>query len=300
MKYINNKTFSAFIYVLLFIFLSSFSNTQKNILREYKIRVLNSVEPPLYLPKAEYVKLVTLGFNNFSSHLIWFNTQNYFGKHFRGDKDYRWLKNMCDLVTTLNPKAKHTYNFCASMLSWATNEPIESNKILSRAIKNFPNDWYYIYLRGFNYFYFLKNKELAKKDLLKASSLGNAPRAFLISLVSRLMISKKDIGTTIIFLKNAIKISKDKNARKILTKRLNQAYLTRNLDYLNKAAKIFKSKFNRFPKDVKELVNKKIIQSIPKEPFGGKYLFHTKLKEIISTSKEKKLDFTINNKNLKN
>ena len=78
----------------------------------------NQIDEVLYLPNKEAVEVVSFGYKHFAADLIWFNTINYFGKHYREDKKFTWLKHMCDLTTNLNPNAKHFYEFCGLMLSW--------------------------------------------------------------------------------------------------------------------------------------------------------------------------------------
>jgi hypothetical protein len=128
-----------------------------------------------YLPKKEYVELTSIGYKSALSHVLWFKTINYFGKELKTTKNYSYLDHYLNLVISLNPNLKQIYDFGALMLSWEAEEPIKAILILDKAIVQFPNDWYYYYLRGFINWYFLSNLEEAKKDYYLASQIPNAP-----------------------------------------------------------------------------------------------------------------------------
>jgi hypothetical protein len=128
----------------------------------------------LYMPSGEALRFMSFGFRNFLSDIIWFRTINYFGKHFRTDKDYEWLYHMCTLVTQLNPKAKSTYQFGAAMLAWESQQIERSTSLLNSAIKNMPEEWLFWYLRGFNRLYFEDNAAGAHSDFVEAARLPHA------------------------------------------------------------------------------------------------------------------------------
>ena len=121
------------------------------------------LEEPLYLPDARYIRLITLGFDNFVSDILWFQTVNYFGKQYLGGKDYRWLDSMCTLVTTLNANAMHVYDFCGTLLAWMAKDATASNRILTRGIESHPNHWRFRYLRGFNKWYFFERQGFSER-----------------------------------------------------------------------------------------------------------------------------------------
>ena len=181
-------------------------------------------ETPLYLPDAKYIRLVTLGFDTFWSRILWFNTVNYFGKQFLADSDYRWLYHNCKLVTQLDERATHAFEFCGTLLSWMAREPERSNEILTHAIQAHPDAWRFRYLRGFNYWYFLSRRDLAKEDFRIGSTLPEAPPV-LASLATRLMVAEDDPQTAIAFLVDLIENTKDEHVKQALGEKLKRAVI---------------------------------------------------------------------------
>lgn len=179
---------------------------------------LNQEREALYLPNGTALKVLSFGYENLLANILWFNTINYFGKHYKTDRNYKWLAHMCDLVSELNPIAEHVYEFCSTMLSWEVNKAEDAVQVLNKAIKHTPNYWRYYYLRGFIYFYFLDNSELAEKDFKTASNKPDAP-----PFVARLAATKmkaSDPLEAIRFLEEMIKNSEDISQRSLLEDKL--------------------------------------------------------------------------------
>ncbi len=173
----------------------------------------------LYLPNGTALSLISFGYQNALSQLLWFDTISYFGKHFRQDQSYVWLKHMCSLVTALNPKNKDPFVFCAAMLAWEARDVEGANTLLSRAIASHPEDWYLLYLRGFNYTYFLKDQERALRDFVTASKIpGHHP--LVTRLAAKKMAELDTPETAIEFLEDALGRTSDQNARRALLGKL--------------------------------------------------------------------------------
>jgi hypothetical protein len=198
-------------------------------------------------------------------------------------------------MAELDPSAHHAFEFCASMLSWTAQDSTASNRVISKVIELHPDNWYYRYLRGFNYFYFLGERKLAKNDLSEASKLEGAPIELLSGLVSRLMVSEGDPVAAIAFLKQMVATTHNKTIRKILSKRLKQAYLARNLRYLDQAALRYKEELGRYPESVQDLLSSGIIQGFPPDPFGGQYIIDSTSGEFSSTIGDRGLVFKPHN-----
>ncbi len=246
---------------------------------------------PLYLPEAKYIRLVTLGFDNFFSDLLWFSTINYFGEEYQsGGKDYRWLGHMCTLVTQLDGKAAHVYEFCATMLSWVAKKPKESQRLLARGIQHIPDYWRLRYLEGFNYWYFLERRDLAQETLAKAAELPNCP-PFVIAMASRLMTSEDDPKTAIEFLKKSIQNTKDPIAKEALIEKLQQAHFSLGTQNLEKAIEVYENRFDKKLTNIEELLSSGLIKGNLKDPFGGNYKLDQTTGAIISSTGKKGLEF---------
>ena len=175
----------------------------------------SETQEALYLPNGESLKALSLGYSNSFAHILWFNTINYFGKHYAGDRNYRWLAHMCDLVTTLTPKATQAVLFCGTMLAWEAQQPEKSVAILTRAIENNPTDWRLPYQRGMMELLFLKDSTSAQSDFLMAAKLPNA-HPTVKRLAAKTLAEHQDKNTALEFLDRLIEDENDQNVRRVL------------------------------------------------------------------------------------
>ena len=243
---------------------------------------------PLYLPEAKFVKLLTGGFDNFTSDILWFNTNSYFGSQYQGEKDYRWMEHMCELVSRLDPRDAIRIESCATLLSWIVKDPEASNRLLDLGIEQNPDYWRLYYMRGFNYWYFLEDKDKAKKDLAHAASLPDTPH-FVTSMAARLISDINAPKAAVEFLENQISATKDPTAKEALEEKLQSAVMTWHLDELEKAKSRYQTKYGTEANSLNTLIKAGFLRAIPEEPFGGTYQIENN--EVVSTSGERKLKF---------
>ncbi len=173
----------------------------------------------LYLPNGDALTFISFGYRNALARILWFNTINYFGKHYTSDKNYRWLFHMCNLVTTLDPHATHVYEFGAVMLAWEVNAPEASIKLLTKAIENFPDNWKYYYLRGFTNMFFLEKHAEAQADFAQGALLPGA-HSIMGRLAARVASKSQNREDAIRLLRDLLENTKDPQAHAVIQERL--------------------------------------------------------------------------------
>jgi len=225
---------------------------------------------------------IALGHHEALSAIYWFKLNNYFGKKFRGDKNYSWLKALCEVTTSLNRKAVHIYDFCASMLIWEAKDENGAKAILDDGIKNNPDSWKLWYTKGFFTSYFDKDQKKALEFFKKAAEFPEAPPGVRALGLKTLESIDDVIETLNIFIAE----SPDERSKEVLKERLKRAYLRKAMDLLKKAVKAYEDNFGKL-KNLKDLEGKKLIKRLPKDPWGGEYYIENG--EIKTTSGKKPL-----------
>lgn len=286
-----NSLRNTLIIFLIFIFSISIIYYSRNSvlsIRKDKSQLYDTV--PLYLPDIKAVKFISLGYNSFLASLFWFKTIDYFGSQFASKQSMPWFSYMCELVTELDPKSKHVFEFCGTLMSWIAREPKRCVSLLTRAIEEDGTYWRYYYLRGFTYWYFLEDFHSAKSDFEYASKLPDAP-IFLSSLASRLISHSGDIESAIAFLKSGIESSDDVITRKALEERLQLAYVSRDISKLKMVYLKFKDNTGREPNSIEELIAPGYLLSVPIDPYGKPYIYDFESKEFYSEKGKRGLHF---------
>jgi len=147
------------------------------------------VDEPVYLPRAEYLRPISLGWQNVLADILWFRTISYFGEHYRSDRTYAWLAQMCDLVTDLDPRAEHVYRFAGLILPWEANDVDEGIRLLEKGVRNLPESWLLHYYLGMTHYFFRNDADAAAEYLSTAARLPGAPP--LVTRVAALMSGRR-------------------------------------------------------------------------------------------------------------
>lgn len=246
----------------------------------------------LYLPGGTGLELMSFGYQKALSHLIWFKTISYFAKHYRQDRNYKWLSHMCELVTRLNPDALYMFQFCGVMLAWEGNMPNQAVSILSSAIKAHPDNWLFPYLRGFVYAFFLHDEEKAKDDFIYSSKQQGA-HPIVTRLASKKILSLDNPESALEFLGDAIKNTSDPKTKEVLTDRLKEVYYEIGFRFYEQALDSWRSQRQTEPDSLDDLTKAGLVpeeyaKGGYKDIYGGHYYYDRLSKSILSSSRHKR------------
>lgn len=189
--------------------------------KSFVLEISNQLDEVQYLPKQHAIETITLGYKNVTAQIIWFYTQNYFGKHYRGDQKYNWLYHMCDLITTLDPLNKRAFKFAAFMLGWEAKKTVEARKILAKAMIHHPKDWEFYYIRGSLAYIVEDDPQKAIADFKAGALLPNAPSMMASVAATKIAKVEEEPLAAIAFLKEMLKNAKDPLTRASLKNKIN-------------------------------------------------------------------------------
>jgi len=233
-------------------------------------RVALDSQEPIYLPKAEYLRLMSLGYNNVLADILWFRTISYFGQHFRGDRTYPWLAHMCDLVTDLDPRAQHVYRFAGMILPWEAGQADAGIRLLEKGIVAFPDSWLLHYWLGFSYYFFKDDFDAATRYLKVAAQLPDAHPAA-ADLAARLASKRYGPQTTMQFLAEIRNNAYSDEMRDAIAENIRDAKLAFHLEQLNSAISAYHARYGSPPPNLQTLVEVGAITRVPLDPYGGVY-----------------------------
>lgn len=236
-----------------------------------------SREDPLYLPNGNYLKMLSLDFDGLLSDLFWIKGSIYFGSRYRKkERDYKWLYHLLDLSTDLDPQYYDVYWYGSSLFSSVS----ESISFLEKARMHFPHDWKIPEMIGFYHHFYLKDYLSAAHYYDIASSLPGHP-PYVPSLAGRFYNQAGDIDSAIRVLKNFYYTCDKKDLKEDFAKRIQQL---KDIRMLEGKVDLFEKRFKRTPGNLGELAAGGIITSLPKEPYGGCYLWDHSSKRVMSST----------------
>jgi tetratricopeptide (TPR) repeat protein len=227
-------------------------------------------DEPVYLPKAEYLRPMSLGWQNVLADVLWFRTISYFGQHYRSDRTYPWLAQMCDLVTDLDPRADHVYRFAGVILPWEAQQADGAIRLLEKGLRQFPDSWTLHYHLGFHYYFFKNDFARALEHLRKATALPGAHPA-VARLAAVLAAHQYGPETTLAFLSELQHDVDSQDIRAVVGEQLREAQLAAELQRIDDAAAVYRARTGGAPPTVAALVEAGLLPTRPADPFGGHF-----------------------------
>ena len=196
------------------------------------------------------------------------------------EKHAEFIYDFINILTDLDPWFWDAYLLADTILTWDFKRIDLANNLLFKAREHRTDDFQVPYHIGFNYFYFLKDNANGAGYLMEAARLPGAP-SYLPALATRLSMYQNQYGPAIMFLNNIIKSTQNPKLRKQFEIRLETLMI---MDSLEKKVHEFEKKFGIFPGRLSDLVDEGLIESIPDDPYGGKFVL-LKNKRVYTTSK---------------
>ena len=234
---------------------------------------------PIYLPRAEYLRPMALGWQNVLADVLWFHTISYFGEHFRSDRTYPWLAQMCDLITELDPRAEHVYRFAGFILPWEAGQVDAGIRLLEKGTRQLPGSWLLEYYAGFNYYFFKDDYVRAIAHLRRAMALPGAHPS-VAALAAVLSAEQYGPETTVAFLTELEGTVDSGDLRDIVHQKLVEAQAGAELQRLDRALGAFYARHGYYPIVVEELTAGGLLDDAPPSAYGDAYVVDPLIEHI--------------------
>ncbi|MCD6499751.1 MAG: hypothetical protein J7M25_15775 [Deltaproteobacteria bacterium] len=156
-----------------------------------------------YLPPANVLKIMSLGYHEAVADLVWTEAILYFGRQIAGVRRYTYLDRYLDTAIVLNPYNKRLYKW-AGAVSMYNLRRIDQASVwrsihyLEQGHRAFPKDWQILFSLASNYLNELHSKDpkveakwrrIGADYLWAAANIGGGP-AYLHSLAAKIWSDK--------------------------------------------------------------------------------------------------------------
>lgn len=135
----------------------------------------NRFRDSLYLPSGNYVKLVSLGYDNFVADFLWLRVIQAFGAAYTAGASIHQLSSYFDVITDLDPRFLSAYSFGNLVLGEEAKDAARGLAILDKGIKNNPTKYRLGFEAAFFAYWTLEDAELAKSYVAKAVAAEDCP-----------------------------------------------------------------------------------------------------------------------------
>lgn len=171
-------------------------------------------------------------------------------------------------VVDLDPYNMDSYYFTQAAFTWDLGRIQEVNFLLEQGIAQRTWDPLLPFYLGFNYAYFLKDYARAAVYMQLAAERSHNP--LYAQLAARYFYESEQSALGLAFLETMISTAKDKAVRKSYELRRAALLATTAIKH---ARDVYYSRFGALPKRPEQLVEARLLQAIPKDPYGGTFFF---------------------------
>lgn len=236
----------------------------------------------MYLPQGEVLKAASLGYHDLASDFLWLQAVQAMGERKVSEEAGHWIYRALDIVTTLDPMFVQAYEAGGIALCTLVVLPEQSNALLEKGMRKNPQVWKLPFLLGFNYYFELGDDAKAAKYIAQAARLPGAPEYF-AGLAARLYASSREPQTAIDFLAQMHEQARDENVRQVLEHRLKEVIVERDLQLLERVISRYRELRMHPPDRLEDLVGSGLLPELPRDPFGGTYIYSSQTQTVRSS-----------------
>ena len=221
----------------------------------------------LFVPPQEYLSNIRGGFRNLLADVYYIKGVLAVTDEFNSRQErISWTQQVFKAAVLLDKDMLQAYFFAGSAIVNSKEELKQGNEFLILGLTNSPAYWQIPYWIGFNY-YLIGDSLKAAEFYRLASQRPGAPN-FLKSNQAMLFYKAGEPRMGLMYLEGLLESVSDPEQLKWV--KLKIEWL-KNMIVLQDAVESFKDRYNRLPQDLEELISRRLISSVPKDPFGGGY-----------------------------
>lgn len=223
------------------------------------------------LPSGKTLKILSFGFQDVTADMLFiWSIQFYSSYNFNNRFDY--LENIFNTITDLSPQYKEPYIVGSWIMALEAKDIEMAIRLLEKGSRNMTNEWIFDYEASFYAYRDLGDNDRAIKLLQRAAARPNAP-----SLIKRkeahLIYMKDDLTEAYAMWVEIYNNAKSRLDKDAAFKHLYQIKFEMDQKMLEDALAKFKTKYNRYPADLTQLVRSGLVRGIPRDFTGQNYIY---------------------------
>jgi len=211
------------------------------------------------------------GFRNVLSDVAWLEAVQVSGNRKMTHWDYDRLYELLDVVSNFDPKFEIPYLLGGLVLGESTLHAQKALHVLGRGKEQYPADWRFPFYMGFTHYFSLGDAIAGGRAMAEAARLPGSP-AYLPGLASRMLSEAREPEIALALLAPIVRQESDPARRAVLERRIREVAVERDLQTLERAVEKYREKTGAVPENLPDLVREGILEGIPPEPNGGRYL----------------------------
>lgn len=240
------------------------------------------------LPSGDALKPALLGYHQLGADVLWLQVVQVLGQKEVPPPDYEWTYHALDVITTLDPRYVYAYDAGGIVLAELAEEIEWSNRLLKKGLAANPQAWRLAFQLGFNHFFYLHDYRVAADYMAIAAQLPGRP-GYVPELAARLYAEAKHPDLALQFLASMRQNTNDPSVIEALDRRRDEVLIERDLGMIEHAVGRYWEQHGRYPLSLLMLVEERLLDRIPLEPFGGTYELDAETGQVRSSTHPRRL-----------
>jgi hypothetical protein len=227
-----------------------------------------------YFPSGFMLRVMAVGYQAVLADVVWLRFIQYYGEHRMIDLRFDYMYNILDILTTLDPRFFYAYSLGGLMLTHDAKKPDQAMKLMRKGMIANPDDWRQPFMYAFINYVFLRKYRIAEAYFrISAQKPGasDRPRRWAAFLRYKKM---GDLETGLNMWADLYKTTLNQEEKAIAAMYIRDITMEIHLKMMNRKIADFEKKFGRKPFYLRELVKAGMLDSIPTEPHGEKYIIN--------------------------
>jgi len=228
----------------------------------------------LYLPTAEYLKLISLGNEGLVADYLYIWAIQYYTQFYANER-FLYLDKIFGLITDLDPRYVDPYRVGALiMLIESERDPSARKKsvlaLLDKGIAAIPEDYYLAEEAAWKCKIFFGDMRLAARYAKIASERPNAPH-WTKRFYGHLSSGEWTTEEAIAYWEEVLNEAKTDYQRMVTRNHIYDLKVKRDREILNPLLERFAARFGRCPESWEPLVKAGLLRAAPLDPAGNEY-----------------------------
>jgi tetratricopeptide (TPR) repeat protein len=227
----------------------------------------------IYIPSGKYLKYATLGYSSIVADLIYIWAIQYYSTYTIVDR-FQNLMHIFSVIAELDPRYTDPYEIGALIAAHEAKDLALAYQILDLGLAKNPDQWLFPFQAG-HYAQLAKDFETARKYFEKTMKIPGAPD-FVKRLYAAASYKIMDYKTAWETWLEVYNTAPDARTKKIASNHLYRVKATTDIGLIKEAIEKFRGRFNRPPGALAELVERRLMASLPQDMDGKDYVYDPK------------------------
>jgi len=232
----------------------------------------------IYIPSGKYLKYATFGYSSLLADLIYLWSIQYYSEYSIEDR-FKYLDHIFSIISELDPHYLDPYEIGALIATYEAQDLNLALKILDRGLAKNPHQWIFPFEAGHYAQLVKKDYKLAQHYYKKVMKIEGSP-PLAKRLFANAAFKAMDFQTSWQTWLEVYQSAEDERIKKIASNHLYQVQAAMDIKIIKEAIQRFKSKYNRKPTNLSQLVKAGFLKSLPKDFDGQEYLYDSRTGEV--------------------